>query len=118
MTPTRHVSEDGCLQRDHTGYSRRYLSFVAAHREAFDAAYLDGNPQASRPEMERLSREFETLPPRHSCSCWPAHCVECARLARTRVNAPTAVEIGRSGNRAHPPMPLTVCLDIEGGYAA
>lgn len=113
----RHASADGCLEQDHQGYSQRYLAFLERHRDVFDAAYLDGNPQAARNELERLHREYETLPPRHSCSCWPTHCAECARLARTRVTAPSAVEIGRSkGSRAHPPMPMPVMLDLNGGY--
>lgn len=103
---------------DHVTYSRRYLRFVEAHREAFDAAYLDGNPQAARNELDRLAREYQTMPPRHVCTCWPAHCAECNRLAQSNVTAPSAVEIGRSSNRGHPPTPNTTMLDINSGYAA
>lgn len=114
---SRHADHDGCLLADHAGYSRRYLDFIKSHRDAFDAAYLDGNAQASRNELERLGREYQTLPPRHSCSCWPTHCLECARLARSRVTAPSAVEIGRSkGARAYAPMPMPTMLDLNAGY--
>lgn len=108
---------------DHRTYSKRYVAFVRAHWEAFQAAYLDGNAQASRPEMERLSREYRTLPPRHVCSCWcPSErrggppCVECKRLRSSSVRQDVAVEIGRTA-MVHPPTPLVTCLDLESGYA-
>lgn len=103
---------------DHVRYSNRYLRFVQAHREAYDAGYLDGNPQAAANELERLDREYQTLPPRHVCTCWPSHCAECLRMSKQRVDAPSAVEIGRSGHRPHPPMPSPLLLDINAGYTA
>lgn len=108
-----------CQSRDcdHRGYSRRYIRFVKAHKEAFEAAYLDGNAQAARNELDRLEREFRTLPPRHDCSCYGHHCHECGRLARQRVDRPSAVEIGRSRS-VIPPSPSAMMLDIEAGYAA
>lgn len=99
----------------HSVYSKRYVRFVQAHHEAYEAAYLDGNPQTARNELERLEREFRTLPPRHECSCYGHHCMECAKIQRNRVDAPTRVEIGRT-HMVNPPTPMVTMLDIAGGY--
>ena len=113
-----------CTCIEHRGYRPGYVRFVRAHQEAFEAAYLDGNGQAARNELERLRREFETLPPLHDCTCWcpnerrgwPA-CVECRRI-RDRVQyRDIAVEIGRT-SPVEAPMPMVTMLDVEGGYAA
>ena len=72
---------------DLSGYSARRIRFILAHREAFNAAYLDPNLSAASNELERLSREYITLPPRHDCSCrcpneqrGRPRCMECVRL--------------------------------------
>ena len=56
------------------GYSPRFIRFVRLphHAEAFRAAYLDQSA-SSRNELERLHREYETLPPRHAGWC-PGEC--------------------------------------------
>ena len=109
-----------CQSRDcdHRSYSKRYVRFVKAHQEAFDAAYLDGNGQAARGELERLEREYRTLLPRHDCTCVASHCWECGRLARQRVNqdSSTAVEIGRTAP-SYRPTPMVLLLDVNAGYA-
>lgn len=101
------------------GYSPRFIAFVRhpLHAEAYLAAYYDQSG-SSRNELERLSREYQTLPPRHVCSCrcpneergWIA-CSECKRLRAAAVNQPSAVEIGRS-SPVEAPMPLVLELDL------
>lgn len=108
------LCQGGC---DHARYSKHYIRFVKAHMEAFEAAYLDGNSQAARSELERLEREYRTLPPRHDCSCYGHHCMECGKIARQRVDAPARVEIGRTG-MVNPPTPMVLMLDLGSGYAA
>lgn len=107
---------------DHRSYSKAYVRFVQAHREAFDAAYLDGNAQASRNELERLEREWKTMLPRHDCTCRPEHCYECGRIAQKRrekvdgFSEDVAIEIGRT-SPVHAPMPMALLLDVNAGYA-
>lgn len=107
-------------------YSKRYIAFVKAHREAFEAAYLAPSPQTTRNELERLSREYATLPPRHICTCWCSYlrerttgnvCVDCRKRRANAVQHDIAVEIGRS-SPVNAPMPLVTMLDLEAGYAA
>lgn len=109
---------------DHDGYSKRYVRFLLAHREAFETAYLAGNG-SSRNELERLRREYETLPPRHVCTCIQTnqrtgireyHCLECRRLGEAIPRQDIAVEIGRSGS-IEAPMPMVNMLDVNAGYA-
>lgn len=103
---------------DHSVYPRKYIRFMKAHAEAFTAAYLDGNSQASSNELERLSREYQTLPDRfHVCTCNPQHCKECLRMARTR---PTGPDVGISVGKTQPvtpAMPSPAMLDVRAGYA-
>ena len=105
---------------DLSGYTARRVRFILAHREAFNAAYLDPNRSAASNELERLSREYITLPPRHDCSCrcpneqrgWP-RCMECARLDAQRPKWPgVGVAIGRT-SPVNAPMPSTLMLDLE-----
>lgn len=107
------------------GWSKRYTRFVRAHYEAFEAAYLDQS-SASRNELARLRREYETLPPRHICSCarmdrrtgiTAYHCVECRRIGEAIPRQDVGAEIGRSGVHGSR-VPLLVVLDLEAGYAA
>lgn len=105
-----------CIQRR---YSPRLLAFRQRHREAFEAVAYGTSPEHSRAALERLGREYATLPPGHSCTCicpleerrdgTPA-CVECRRLRRSAVQQDVAVEIGRTA-RAHPPCPPVDWLD-------
>jgi hypothetical protein len=84
-------------------YSVRQIRFVLVpdHTLAYQAAYLDQS-SASSHELERLHREFQTLPPRHDCSCrcpqerrgYPP-CRECLRLRQSA--QPIPLEHGRSG---------------------
>ena len=109
---------------DLSGYTARRVRFILAHREAFNAAYLDPNRSAASNELERLSREYITLPPRHDCSCrcpneqrgWP-RCMECARLDTQRPKGPAVgVAIGRT-SPVNAPMPSTLMLDLERALA-
>jgi hypothetical protein len=105
---------------DLSGYSARRIRFILAHREAFNAAYLDPNLSAASNELERLSREYIELPPRHDCSCrcpneqrGRPRCMECVRVDAQRPNGPSVgVEIGRT-SPVTAPMPATMMLDLE-----
>jgi hypothetical protein len=105
---------------DLSTYSARRVRFVLAHREAFNAAYLNPDKRAASNELERLNREYATLPPRHDCSCMCPNvrhgrmrCHECQRLDEQRPKGPdVAVEIGR-GAMVHPPTPSPEILDLE-----
>lgn len=117
------MSEHVCTE-DCQGYSRHYRAFVHVpwHLEAFEAAYLNPDVQAARNELERLQREFATLPPRHVCTCrcpqerpgWPP-CGECKRLRESQRKL-EPVEIGRHGPPAHAPVPLVLMLDVGAGF--
>lgn len=99
---------------DVTGYSCRFVRFarVAIHAEAYRAAYVTWDPSAATGELQRLHREFVTLPPRHDCSCYGNHCVECARIQKSVQVLGTVVEIGRS-SPVNAPMPSVLQLDLE-----
>lgn len=108
------------------GYSRRYIRFVQAHYEAFEAAYLAPSPQTARNELARLNREYQTLPPRHICTCarmnyrtgiTEYHCLECRRASESLSRWDQPAEFGRSGVPGSR-TPLVVMLDMEAGYAA
>jgi hypothetical protein len=82
---------------DLSGYSARRIRFILAHRDAFNAAYLDPNLSAASNELERLSREYITLPHRPDCSCrcpneqrGRPRCMECVRLDAQRPSVPGA----------------------------
>jgi hypothetical protein len=92
----------------HARYSARRIAFRAAHGDAYAAAYLDAGGAASH-ELERLEREYRTLPPgRHLCTCrpqdcpyWTAHggaCLECRRLhdERKGIKQDVGISIGRT----------------------
>lgn len=105
-------------------YSPRWIRFVrvAWHTEAYWAAYLDQS-QSSRNELERLRREYATLPPRHDCTCrcpneargGPA-CSECHRLRLQRVQHDIGAEIGRT-SPTEAAMPSVLVLDLERALA-
>lgn len=110
---------------DLSGYSARRVKFILAHREAYESAYLNPNRAAASNEMERLEREYATLPPRHTCTCWCSFareqktgnvCSECQRRRRNAVLLDVAVEIGRT-TRVNPPMPSPMYLDLERALA-
>lgn len=119
-------------------YSAKFIRFVRMplHSEAYQAAYMDQSVSA-RNELQRLRREYETLPPRHSGWCvgeCPAElcglsqyecarrnhghgpCTECRKL-RDRVQyRDIGVEIGRT-EPVEPAMPDTLMLDLERALA-
>lgn len=122
----------GELVGDQWLYPVRFVRFLLAHEEAYQAAHLGGNPGAARNEMKRLARELATLPSQHACSCNPYHCPQCAALAQTceqckqlplrqrpsqcewcdRLKGQDqGAEIGR-GSLAHAPTPDVVLLDL------
>lgn len=111
--PGAHGGRGPC---DRYVYSRKQLRFVRAHQEAFDTAYLNPDKRTSRAELDRLDAERRTLPPRHDCSCWPAHCRACLKLAQQRTLDASAVEIGHTA-AVHAPMPPAMLLDVYAGYA-
>ena len=115
-------------------YSGRWVRFVRLplHREAYEAAYLDQSG-SSRNELQRLRREYETLPPRHAGWCpgeCPAErcsftqyecgkrrhfhspCLECKRLRANVQYRDIGVEIGRS-TPVEAPMPNVLQLDLQ-----
>ena len=138
LSSNNHVHPDGqrlplagepgnghCVEDDR-GYSHRYLSFVKAHWEAFEAAYYAPSPHTARNELSRLQREYQTLPPRHICTCarmnprtgiTEHHCLECRRVSQQLNEEQLPPEIGRSGVPG-PRVPLLVVLDLRAGYAA
>lgn len=106
-------------------YPHHYVRFVRTHWEEFQTAYLAPTPASCRSLLERLRREYVTLPPRHICTCFCSYlrerttgnvCVECRKRRANAVNHDIAVEIGRS-QPVNAPIPLVVCLDVEAGYA-
>lgn len=130
------------LERDLSGYSAKWVRFVRMpmHAEAYEAAYVDQS-SASRNELERLRREYDTLPPRHSGWCvgecpsercglgmaecakrrhFHSPCLECRRLRANIVYRDIGVEIGRAaGGRPDDatPMPSPNQLDLERALA-
>lgn len=121
---SRHVEQD-CTCIDGSGYSRRFLAFVRAHQEQFESAYVAPSQGTASNELARLQREFQTLPPRHICTCpklnrqgvWAYHCLECRKASEAINRQDFAQEMGRStvpGSR----VPMVVMLDLEGGMAA
>lgn len=112
------------LEHDQASYSPRFVAFVRhpLHAEAYRAAYLDQS-SSSRNELERLRREYQTLPPRHLCSCrcpneqrgWLA-CTECKRLRQSSVQQDLGVEIGHTA-RAEAATPMILLLDLERALA-
>src|SRR6266498_3307349 len=118
-------STSGLCVEDDRGYSRRYLAFVKAHYEAFEAAYYAPSPHTARNELSRLNREYQTLPPRHICTCvrmnpqtaiTEHHCLGCRRVSQQLSEEQLPSEIGRSGVPG-PRVPLLVVLDLRAGYA-
>jgi hypothetical protein len=110
---------------DLAAYSVRRIRFVLAHREGFNAAYLNPDKRSSSSELERLNREYQTLPPRHSCTCrcpredlargYPP-CAECRRLRAQVPLQDIGVSIGRTA-MVHPPTPSPLMLDLERAIA-
>lgn len=105
----------------HVKHSARRIAFRAVHHDAYDAAYLDAGGGASH-ELERLEREYRTLPPRHLCTCSPqtcafwtpggGACVECRRLhdQRKDIKQDVGIEIGRT-ELVNAPTPDVECAD-------
>jgi hypothetical protein len=119
---------------DHSYYGRDFVKFVQAHLAEFVTAHRNPDKRTSRAILERLSREFETLPPRHSCSCpgridksmpgCPSEdvsrgfpqCPECRKLhADDRwILVDVGAEVGRT-YPVEPPMPDVLMLDAAAG---
>lgn len=103
-----------CLSRDclHRTYSVRYIRFLLAHIEVYESACAAYNGAASN-QLERLEREYKTLPPRHVCSCEPGHCRECRRIDKERApwGQDVAPVVGRSWTPG-PVTPPTILLDV------
>ena len=108
------------------GYSRRFLAFVRYHLAEYETIYLAPSPSTTRALQERLHREYQTLPPRHICTCWCSYlkeqrtgnvCPECQRTRHLAVKQDVALEIGR-GALVHAPTPLVLLLDLHAGFAA
>lgn len=107
------------------GYSVRWVRFmlVPLHAEAYQAAYLDQSSSSTH-ELERLRREYQTLPPRHDCSCrcpqeargYPP-CPECKRLRQASVKQDIALEMGRSGV-PDSTVPMVLLLDLQRAISA
>lgn len=110
---------------DHSRYSVRWVRFtlVPLHAEAYQAAYLDQSSSSSH-ELARLHREYQTLPPRHDCSCrcpqeargYPM-CSECLRLRASSVKQDIALEMGRS-SVPDSTVPLVLLLDLQMAMSA
>jgi hypothetical protein len=101
---------------DLRGYSVRRVRFIRVplHLEEYRAAYINPGSAASRNILRRLENEYRTLPPRHSCSCWPGHCAECRHLDDQRPKGPdVAVEIGRGAPVRIGTVPNPAMLDLE-----
>lgn len=123
---TRHLAEH-CTCVEHRGYSRRWLRFLLhpLHLEARVAAHYNPDKRAAANELARQLREFQTLPPRHDCSCrcpqqsyergYPA-CRECRKLQES-LRRQESVEMGRTGF-INAPQPSAEMLDLISGYAA
>ena len=88
--------------------------------EAFRTAYFNPDPGAAEHELERLRREFTTLPPRHDCTCARMnqqrgiieyHCLECKRLGEAIPRQDVARSQGRS-SLVHAPLPDVDMLDL------
>ena len=109
------------------GYSKHFLRFVRAHQEAFLSAYYAPSPQTSSHELARLRREYETLPPRHTCSCprlnprtgsMQYHCLECQRAGEPISRQSIPLEPASHRPIQSGTVPLCVVLDMRAGYAA
>lgn len=123
LCPGEHGGPGPCDQQN---YSRRRLAFIRAHQEAYDAAYTNPDPKAASNELERLRREWETLPFRHACTCprlnrrtgiIEYHCLQCRKIGDQIPKQDIAREMGRT-SPINAPMPLVVVLDLYAGYAA
>lgn len=107
--------------QDNALYSARFIRFVRVpwHTTEYRTAYLAPDARSSRVLLERLHREFVTLPPRHDCSCrcpnelrgFPA-CTECKRLRLGAVQNDAAAEQGRT-SPVSAPMPSVLVLDLQ-----
>jgi hypothetical protein len=85
---------------------------VPLHAEELRTAYLNPGSAASRNILQRQDNEYRTLPPRHSCTCWPGHCRECKRLDDQRPKgSDIGPEIGRTSH-VTPAMPSPTMLDL------
>lgn len=111
---------------DNSTYSRRFIAFVRIHLIEYETAYLAPTPSSSRANLERLRREYMTLPPRHICTCYCSFlheqrtgnvCQECQRRRKLAVKQDIAIEIGRT-SPVNAPLPLVLMLDYAAGYAA
>lgn len=101
-----------CLSRDcvHRMYNAKLIRFIAKHLEVYLAAYVQPGPASN--QLERLGREYRGLPPRHDCTCRPAHCAECKRIDGQRpLYGDVAPSVGRT-NRANSTTPDTTLLDL------
>jgi hypothetical protein len=117
---TLAVADVPGLERDQSTYSPRWIAFVRQHEEEYRTAY-EAIPQAtSRALLERLHREWATLPPRHLCSCHCPNqargfppCRECARLRASSVRDDMAGEVRGTGVVDEGVVPMPLMLDLE-----
>lgn len=112
---------------DHQRYGRRLVRFLLmpVHLEALMAAHYGPDKRAAANEIARQQREYQTLPPRHLCSCicpkedlsrgFPP-CLECRRL-RENQKTQEPIEFGRSAH-VEAPAPNATMLDLIAGYLA
>ena len=119
---------------DELTYSPRWIRFVRLpqHAEAFRAAYVDQS-LSSRNELERLRREYATLPPHHAGWCagecpsercrvterecarqrhYHSPCLECRRLRANVQYRDIAVEL-HGTSVATDRVPDVTMLDLE-----
>jgi hypothetical protein len=107
---------------DLSGYSARLVKFVLAHRESYEAAYLNPTGHTASNELARLEREYRTLPPRHSCSCahmnqrtgiTEYHCLECKRIGEQIPKQDISPEYSSRQPVRTGTVPMSIMLDLE-----
>ncbi len=112
---------------DQAHYPARWVRFVRVpeHAQAYRAAYEDQSGSSAN-ELRRIRREYETLPPRHDCSCsaWNCYeykrrgaCPECSKIRNAEVLKPEPVEF-LSRRPAESRMPPAEWLDLERALSA
>jgi hypothetical protein len=132
VCPGEHGSAGPC---DHERYSRTMIGFTMAHLEELVTAHLNPDKRTSRAIRMRLQHEYETLPPRHVCSCpgrgrdnnmtgcpsenvslgYPP-CPTCRKLHANDqwILVDVGAEIGHT-TAVYAPMPDTLLLDLAAG---